>query len=94
MEADTSLSSWGTSRAVRIPKKMCDKAGIGVGSRLTMTSGTDRDGEYILIRPTGMHRSYGDAPFVSIDELFANHTGAYQPAEFDWGEDVGAEVIP
>jgi antitoxin MazE len=94
METDTNLSAWGTSRAVRIPKKMCEQTGIGVGSRLRVKAGEDVDGSYILIRPAEAHRSYGDAPYASLDEIFAGYTGNYQPTEFDWGPDVGAEVVP
>lgn len=30
----TSLKEWGTSRAVRIPKPICEQAGISAGSEL------------------------------------------------------------
>lgn len=32
----TQLCSWGTSRAVRIPKDLCERLGVDVGARLSM----------------------------------------------------------
>ncbi|WP_165053900.1 MULTISPECIES: hypothetical protein [unclassified Adlercreutzia] len=93
LEVSTRLCKWGSSHAVRIPKRMCESVGIGVGSALEMHAGSDSRGGFIVIRPSGEHRSYGDAPYVSMDELFSEHVGPFQPAEFDWGRDVGAEVV-
>lgn len=90
----TSLKAWGTSRAVRIPKVMCETAGIGVGSALIMESDEDDQGPFIRIRPAKTtHRSYADSPFVAMEELFCGYAGAYVPQEPDWGPDVGAEVV-
>ncbi len=91
---DTRLREWGTSRAVRIPKSMCEAVGIDTGSNLEMRSGADQAGPFILIRPSQNHRSYGAAPFVSMDDAFDGYRGARAPSEFDWGKDVGAEAIP
>lgn len=92
-EVSTRLCKWGSSRAVRIPKRMCENAGISVGSALEMHAGSDNRGNFIIIRPSSGHRSYNDVPYVSMDELFSEYTGSFQPAELDWGYDVGAEVI-
>ena len=91
----TQLCAWGTSRAGRIPKDMCERMGIDVGARLTMSLGHDERGSFMLVRPEeAEHRAYRDIPYVSMDELFAGYTGDYQPGECDWGKDLGAEVIP
>ena len=91
----TQLCAWGTSRAVRIPKDMCERMGIDVGARLTMSLGHDERGSFMLVRPEeAEHRAYRDIPYVSMDELFAGYTGDYQPGECDWGKDLGTEVIP
>ena len=91
----TQLCAWGTSRAVRIPKDMCERMGIDVGARLTMSLGHDERGSFMLVRPEeAEHRAYRDIPYVSMDELLAGYTGDYQPRECDWGKDMGAEVIP
>ena len=93
LETRTKLCEWGSSRAVRIPKRMCDEGGICVGSELDMLSGTDDRGFYIVIRASEGHRSYGDAPLIPMEEAFAGYRGGYVPTEFDWGCDVGAEVV-
>ena len=90
----TQLKVWGTSRAVRIPKFLCDELGISSGSVLGMEHGTDERGPYLTIRPLdGEHRGFSDAPLVSMDDLFAGYDGGYSPTEADWGDDVGGEVI-
>jgi antitoxin MazE len=91
----TKLCPWGTSRAVRIPKPICDDIGIDVGSNLRMQVAEDSTGTYLVIRPENSgHRSFSHAPFLAMDDLFATYAGDYQPTETDWGADVGAEVIP
>ena len=92
---NTSLKAWGTSRAVRIPKSMCEYALISVGSELTMESGCDEKGRYIVLRPfdQGAHKSYADVPTISMDAAFEGYEGDYVPSECDWGEDVGDEVV-
>jgi len=90
----TSLKEWGTSRAVRIPKVVCESTGITLESDLIMLSGTDESGPFILIRPTNSgHRNYADAPYVSIEEVFEGYSGSYVPHEADWGPDAGGEVV-
>ena len=92
--ASTALGMWGTSNAVRIPKRVCESVGISTGTRLSVQEGRDEQGAYIIIRPIGdEHKSYGDAPYVSIDELFSGYQGDWHPEEFDWGDDGGAEVV-
>ena len=94
LETKTKLCSWGTSRAVRIPKAVCEMVGIEVQSDLTMTTARDAGGPYIIIRPErSAHRAFSDAPYRSMDELFAGYDGGYVPGECDWGADVGAEVL-
>ena len=93
LETSTNLSAWGTSHAVRIPKVFCEQTGICVGSKLRVVASADSLGSYIVIRPVENHRSYGDAPYRSMDDLFAGYTGGPQTTEFDWGQDVGDEVI-
>ena len=92
--SQTRLKVWGTSRAVRIPKRMCEQLGITAESVLIMEQGEDVRGPYLMLRPAeGEHRSFSDAPFASMDELFAGYEGEYVPVEADWGEDIGHEVV-
>ena len=48
----TQLCAWGTSRAVRIPKDMCERMGIDVGARLTMSLGHDERGSFVPRKPS------------------------------------------
>ena len=90
----TKLKVWGTSRAVRIPKRICEYLGIEADSVLVMEEGRDERGPYLTLRPAESdHRSYSDAPFRSMDSLFEGYEGDYIPHEPDWGDDVGSEVV-
>ena len=90
----TNLKSWGTSRGVRIPKRLCEWLGIGIGSELAMRPGTDEEGAYLMIRPSAtQHRTYGDVSPISMDEAFAGYSGDYIPCEADWGDDAGSEAV-
>lgn len=92
--SETKLKVWGTSRAVRIPKRICDNLGIVADSVLIMEEGCDDRGPYITLRPANLeHRSYSDAPIQYMDDLFEGYDGTYVPHEPDWGEDVGSEVV-
>lgn len=88
------LKVWGTSRAVRIPKWLCEDLGITEDSILVLEECMDERGPYLTLRPAeSEHRSFSDAPMQTMDELFKGYEGDYRPHELDWGEDVGAEVV-
>lgn len=90
----TKLKQWGSSRAVRIPKSVCETAGVDVGTEFLMESGSDQDGPFVLLRPAKSdHRNYADAPYVDMGELFGGYEGDYAATEADWGPDIGAEVV-
>jgi antitoxin MazE len=90
----TKLSAWGTSQAVRIPKEICEEAGLAVGDEVDMITYHDANGVSIVIRGTqGAHRNFKAAPIVTIKDLFQDYVGDYHGEELDWGNDVGAEVL-
>lgn len=93
MHSEAKLSTWGASRAVRIPKGICEVTGIDAGDSLEMITGTDDSGPFIIIRPASNHRSYGNVPCVPMDKLFSDYRGDYSPTEEMWGDDQGAEVV-
>lgn len=98
MVADTGISTqlkeWGTSREVRIPKPLCGELGIFVGSQLTIEYRSSSAGGPLALWPAlGRHRSYPNAPYRSMDELFEGYEGTYVPHDGNWGDDVGAEVL-
>ena len=91
---ETQLKEWGTSRAVRIPKPICEQLGISIGSPLVIEFHSDDTGSFVVLRPVSEeHRSYSDAPYRSMDDLFSGYEGEYVAQEADWGDDVGAEVV-
>ncbi len=93
-EREAKLCAWGASKAVRIPKAVCDSLRLTVGSNLSISCGTDENGAFIMLRPVGEnHRTYCDAPYVSIDSLFRGHADVPQPTEMGWGKAVGGEVL-
>lgn len=93
-EITTNLCAWGTSRAVRIPKTICEELNMDIGAALSLKLFRDAEAPYLVIKPLpAQHKSYGDAPYRSMDEVFAGYSGGYEPCEFDWGEDVGAEAL-
>lgn len=90
----TKLKVWGTSRAVRIPKRFCETLGIDEESVLILELDVDGAGPFLTLRPAeSQHRSFSDAPMRSMDDLFQGYEGSYVPHEPIWGDDVGKEVV-
>lgn len=91
---ETSIKQWGTSQGVRIPKTMCRATGFYPETPLVLEAGEDDFGAYILLRAASpKHRSFSKSRMVSMDEAFKGYEGCCRPAEADWGDDVGAEVV-
>ena len=79
------VGRWGKSLAVRIPGEVANAAGIGGGERVEVEA---RDGAIVIRRA---------APQFSLQELFRGRSpeewrAAYAGA-YDWGPDVGREVV-
>jgi antitoxin MazE len=79
------VGRWGKSLAVRIPGEVATAAGIGGGERVEVEA---RDGDIVIRRA---------APRFTVEELFRGKTAqewraAYAGA-YDWGADVGREVV-
>ncbi|MDE7122515.1 MAG: AbrB/MazE/SpoVT family DNA-binding domain-containing protein [Oscillospiraceae bacterium] len=77
----TSIQKWGNSQGLRIPKILLESLNWAENEQIEMILG---DGE-ITLRPVKAKRR-------SIQELFADYQGDYQPSETDWGEPEGNEV--
>lgn len=75
------VSRWGNSLGVRLPKELARRLGIGEGSRVEMRAEQDR----IVISVA--------RPVYALDELLAGMTPEAMRDTFDWGEDVGREVV-
>ena len=79
------VGKWGKNLAIRLPSEIVTATGLRSGERLEIDT---HDGEIII------HRA---VPRFTLEELFRGKTpeewrAAYTDA-FDWGPDVGREVV-
>lgn len=92
--ATATLTKWGNSQGLIIPKPICEALGVSVGDKLDLEAG---DGN-LSIRP--QHKKYERTKRYTIDELFEGYDGPYKPPsdwptqgnEIDWGAPVGKEM--
>jgi antitoxin MazE len=77
---DVSVAKWGNSLGVRIPKRLAEKLGLREGARVEMEAEGDR---LVISRRR---------PRYTLEEVLANVTPEVRTA-FDWGPDVGREII-
>lgn len=89
------LTKWGNSQGILLPKTICETLGIKVGDELYIV---DTE-EYIQIKPVKKH--FKRKKVLTSEEVFANWNTEYErpgdlPAgtgnEVSWGEPVGKEV--
>ncbi|HJS84461.1 MAG TPA: AbrB/MazE/SpoVT family DNA-binding domain-containing protein [Acetobacteraceae bacterium] len=74
------VSKWGNSLGVRIPKEVASQLGLRNGSPVEVVAEQGR----IVISPR--------RPRFTLNELLANVTPEIRDA-FDWGPDKGREII-
>ena len=79
------VGKWGKNLAVRFPGDVVHKLGLHEGERVEIET---LDGTIVLRRA---------APHFTLEELFRGHSAkawraAYASA-YDWGQDVGREVV-
>jgi antitoxin component of MazEF toxin-antitoxin module len=79
------IGKWGRSLAIRIPGEIAMAAGLSEGERVEVAT---HDGDIVIRRVV---------PHFTLEELFrgkspAQWRAAYAGA-FDWGADVGREVV-
>jgi antitoxin MazE len=79
------VGKWGRNLAIRLPGEIVTAAGLSNGERLDIEM---HDGEIVIRRA---------APHFTLEELFRGKSpeewrAAYSGA-FDWGPDVGREVV-
>ncbi len=75
------IQKWGNSQAVRLPRAVLDAANMNENDAVSI----DVQENIITLRKLPQRRT--------LDDLFAGYTGDYKPAEYDFGADVGLEVI-
>lgn len=88
---DVTLTRWGNSQGLRIPREVCDLLGIGVGSRATVSA--DASSGVVTLAFERPGRRYARSRRVSIEELCAGWDGDRVGEEWG-GPDVGGEVVP
>jgi len=76
-----SVARWGNSLGLRIPKDVADQAGLQAGSRVEIAAENGR----IVIAPA--RRRY------VLAELLEGMTPEAMHEAFDWGPDLGREII-
>ncbi len=79
------VGKWGKNLAIRFPGEIAEAAALSDGERVEIET---HDGEIVIRR---------SVPHFTLDELFAGKSpkqwrAAYAGA-FDWGPDVGREIV-
>ncbi|MGH7234169.1 MAG: AbrB/MazE/SpoVT family DNA-binding domain-containing protein, partial [Candidatus Saccharimonadales bacterium] len=81
--ATQSLQKWGNSSGVRLPKKIIDAAKLKDQQLLTVSL----KGRSIVLTPVKTTKA------LTLKEMLKGVTPKNVHGEFDWGLDVGAEII-
>jgi len=79
----TTIQKWGNSQGVRLPKVILESVALKENDQVDVIV----DDDTIIIKKAARKRRAK----VSLEELFENYTGDYQPVEYDWGKPVGRE---
>ncbi len=77
-----SLTRWGNSLGLRIPKDIAGRLGLSDGARVEV----EAEGEDRIVIRIGR-------PRYRLDELLADVTPDAMHAAFDWGPDAGREAV-
>lgn len=75
----TTISSWGNSEAVRIPKSILRAAGLHAGDKVNISA--DAQGRIAITPARQEHRRVKPQSGVNYSTLFANYEPAYLPAD-------------
>lgn len=78
----TNIQKWGNSQGIRLPKYLLDSLNWSEDEEITIIA---KNNSIIIEQAKPKKRP-------TIDELFENYSGDYQPGEIDWGEAQGQEV--
>ena len=74
-------SRWGNSLGIRIPKDIAEKVGLSVGASLDIEARGDQ-----IVLSLRRHR-------YRLEDLLAGITPEAMQDAFDWGPDVGREIV-
>ncbi|MGK7895497.1 MAG: AbrB/MazE/SpoVT family DNA-binding domain-containing protein [Xenococcus sp. (in: cyanobacteria)] len=76
----STVSKWGNSLAIRIPKNIADKINLKEGTAISI----DVSDNHIVITPKTTR--------YTLEELLAGASSEDFDGEYDWGEPVGEEI--
>ena len=76
----STVSKWGNSLAIRIPKNIADKINLKEGTAISI----DVSDNNIVITPKTIR--------YTLEELLAEASSEDFDGEYDWGETVGEEI--
>ena len=79
----TSITKWGNSQGVRLPKSLLNSVSLSDSDIVEITAENNR----IIIKKAEEKRKH-----KSIQERFKHFSGEYEPIEIDWGDPVGEEI--
>jgi antitoxin MazE len=77
----TRIAKWGNSLGLRLPKSVAASVGLKEGARVMVAT----EGDRIVISPS--RSAY------TLDELLVGMTPDAMREAFDWGPDIGREVV-
>ena len=87
---EATISKWGNSEGIRIPKEIRDRIGLHEGSRVSINV----EGDRIIITPPRSHSTQvGRYSVPNLRDLFAGYHGDYQPTEDGFAAPVGKEEL-
>lgn len=75
------LARWGNSLGIRIPKDIASQVGLRDGARVDIRA----EGDRIVIT--------AERPRYNLDELMKGVTPEAMREAFEWGSDVGREIV-
>ncbi len=76
-----SVAKWGNSLGVRVPKDIAARVGLRAGARVEITAEDNR----VIIAV--------ERPVYRLEDLLDGVTPETMHEAFDWGPDVGGEVV-
>jgi antitoxin MazE len=76
-----SVARWGNSLGLRIPKDVAERVGLQAGSRVEIEAENGR----VVISPA--------RPRYALADLLKGMTPEAMHEAFDWGPDVGREIV-
>ena len=84
MSYATTISSWGNSEAIRIPKSILRSVGLRAGDKVNV--GADSQGRIAITPAQTEHRRVRPQPGISYATLFSDYDPAHIPTG-QWPDD-------